>query len=235
MAGRTEFVRLPSRWIQQGGLKAFAWKSGAGSENNATQIVALMILVLIAHDADQTTGVAQITYDHLVERSSSSREKVSAALKFLEQCKLIERKTHGRSSIRLTDFDPLKGWAKLPSKRLYQNDVVTAFRHVKLRVRTELDALKLYLLLIAFRDNESNVARISYLRITEYSGIAAKNITAAISFLNGQTLIYTERAPSGESDFGVSNKYRVVGIDPYRHRGTQGAPTGIQFDEIDQP
>ncbi len=229
---RAEFVRLPSQWIAQNGLKAFTWRSGKGSENNAAQIVALMVLIMVAHDADQTTGIAQMTYEQLVERASSSREKVSAGLKLLEANGLILRKTHGRSSIALTGFDPLKGWAKVPAKRLYYNDVVTAFSRFKLRVRTELDALKLYLLLIAFRDNESNVARISYQKIAEYTGIATKNIAPAISFLNGLALIYTERAPSSESDFGISNAYRIAGIDAYRHRGTQGA---VPVSEEDLP
>jgi hypothetical protein len=232
MAARSQFVRLPSRWIIASGLKGFTWASGAGAEQNAAHIVALMVLILIAHDADQTTGVAKITYDQMVERSSSSRAMVSVGLKILLAQGLITKEGQGRSSLALVGFEPLNGWAKLPAKRLYDKDVVTAFTRFKLRVRTELDALKLYLLLLAFRENETNLARISYAKISEYTGIATRHITAAGSFLNGLPLIYTEWSRSTESDHGISNAYRIVGIDPYVHRGTRGA---LPVDEADLP
>jgi len=214
-----DWVRLPTNWIRNGGLTAFTWKAGAGAD----QIVALMLLLLIAHEADQGTGEATVTYDALSDRAACSRAKIAKGLALLETHGIVSRKGSGRSSFALVGYDPFNGWGKLPAKRLYRHETVTAFRSFKLRHRTELDAMKIYLLMIAYRDNESNVARISYVKIKEKTGISAPFIAAALSFLSVNALIYTERAPSGESEYGVSHAYRIAGIDPFRHRGTKGA------------
>ena len=57
-----DWVRLPSRWIEDGGLQELHWtKSGASGSDNAA---ALMVLAPIAHVADDD-GVATCTYDRL--------------------------------------------------------------------------------------------------------------------------------------------------------------------------
>jgi hypothetical protein len=56
-----DWARLPSRWIENGGLKNFKWRrDGEGSAN----VAALMMLAVIAHHADQS-GAATLTYDDL--------------------------------------------------------------------------------------------------------------------------------------------------------------------------
>ena len=56
-----DWVTLPTSWIEEGGLKKFKWGSGGEGSDH---IVALMVLVAIAHHADNE-GVSKLTYDTL--------------------------------------------------------------------------------------------------------------------------------------------------------------------------
>ena len=57
-----DWVPLPSRWIEEGGLDELEWtaRETSGSDN----VAALMVLAPIAHNADDQ-GLARCTYDQL--------------------------------------------------------------------------------------------------------------------------------------------------------------------------
>ena len=221
-----QWVRLPSAWIRQGHLKSLRWgNSGTGSDN----VAALMALAAIAHHADQETGIARITYDEVCEATSLSRAKLSNGLDVLEGVHVVERTFAGRSSYKLAGFNPRSDWAKFPAKSMYAARRIAAFDNFRLRQRSELDALKLFLLFVAFRDNSTNLANISFLKIEEYTGIERARIKAATSLLASFEMTYIERTRSSANDYGVANAYRVVGVEPYVHMGTRGRG----MDEID--
>jgi DNA-binding transcriptional ArsR family regulator len=215
------WVCLPTAWIQEGGLRKLKWKHGGSGSDN---IAALMALVAIAHAADQTSGIAIATYDELCEATNLSRAKLSNGLDVLEKRKLIERSPgEKRSTYRLIAFDrQQRGWGKLPLKRMRHEARIDAFKDFKLRSIVELNALKLFLLFIAFRDNSSNLASISYDKIEEYTGIEREKIRSGISLLASIPLVHVERVPSKTNDYGVANAYRIVGLEPYVHMGTSG-------------
>jgi hypothetical protein len=105
---------------------------------------------------------------------------------------------------------------------MYASERISAFDDFKLRRRVELDALKLFFLFIAMRDRKTNMAIIGYGKILEYSGIERQRIKPAISFLASLSLVYVEQIPSQTNEHGISNAYRVVGIDTTNHMGTKG-------------
>ena len=114
-------------------------------------------------------------------------------------------------------------WGKLPAKPLYHRDgAISAFKHFKLRSATELHALKLLVLVVARRDDKTNLANISYAKIAEYAGIHSHHIRGAVSHLTGLGLLHIEQASSAVSEVGVSNAYRLPHVDPRNHRGTTG-------------
>ena len=220
MAGNKHWVRLPSKWILDYGLSSLPWKNGG---EGADRIAALMALTVIAHSADEDTGVARVTYDQFCEATYLSRAKVSNGLDVLQHLKVIKRE-HGdaRSTFKLANYDPNAGWAKFPSKSMYASSTVAAFKEFRLRRYAELDALKLFFLLVAMRNNRANVALIGYDKIEPYTGIPRPRIKTAISFLASLSLIYVEHLRSRERQHGTANAYRVVGISPYNHMGTRG-------------
>lgn len=216
-AGMPEWVRLPSGWILAKGLRRLHWAdSGRGSDN----VAALMALSVIAHGCNQQTGSGRLTYDVMQNATGLSRSKLSNGLAVLEKLAVIERAPQGRSTYRLADFNPEKGWAKFPARRLYSDGRIIAFDDFKLRQPTELNALKLYFLFAAQRNRDTNAAKISYDTIEGYSGIGRSKIRSAISLLAAGGLVHVEHFRSDTNDHGVANGYRLIGLDPYLHMGT---------------
>jgi hypothetical protein len=214
------WMRLPSGWIERGGLSQFSWQHrGEGADNTA----ALMALTAIAHNVDPDSGVSRITYDRLCEITDLSRAKLSNGLSLLKKLKVIEaRPEDARSTYRLSDYDAARGWAKFPVRSMYSGGRIIAFKEFKLRRVVELDALKLFFLFVSRRDQRSNCANVGYEKIVEYTGIKRDRIKSAISFLASLSLVYVEHVPSNSNAYGISNAYRIVGIDPTVHMGTRG-------------
>ena len=132
--------------------------------------------------------------------------------------------------INCRGYDKRRGWGKLPAKTLYSNGRLQVFDHFHLRKPVELDALKLYFLFVERRDNNSNLARVSFDKIIDYTQIPRNRIKLGTSLLVSSGLIHVERMPSKESEHGVMNAYRLAHLDPYRHMGTQGR-AGVDEDE----
>lgn len=211
------WVKLPTGWIEDGGLKNFKWKQGEGSAN----VAALMLLAVIAHHADDDHGVAQLTYDWFQFATGLSRSKVSEGLRSLMERNLIGR-LNAQSAYQIADFDPSQGWGKLPARGLYQKDRIPAFHEFRLRRVTELDALKLFYGVVARRDNETNLARMNYETIENYTGVPRNRIKSALSLLAVNNLVHVEHVPSWTSEYGVSNAYRLAHLETNLHLGTRG-------------
>ena len=220
-----KWVKLPTSWIIEGGLTRFRWRGFC----DADRIAALMALIAIAHHSDDEHGFARLTYDDLELITDLSRAKLAAGLRILELTELIEREPSGRSTFKLAGYDPTSGYGKLPRQGLYIGKTIRPFREFRLRKRVELDALQIYLLVVAFRDRRTNLTRISYDKIERYTGISRVNIKSAISFLAANDLVYVEHLPSLVNEYGVSNAYRLRYLDSYNHMGT----TGRNLDTLD--
>jgi hypothetical protein len=114
---------------------------------------------------------------------------------------------------------------------MYSSSTIAAFKDFQLRRMAELDAMKLFFLLVAMRINKANIALIGYDKVEPYTAIARVRIKTAISFLASLSLIYVEHIPSQESEHGVANAYRIVGLSPYNHMGTRGR--SLTMNEFD--
>ena len=216
------WIKLPNRWIEARGLRDFRWAHGQGANN----LAALMSLVVLSHHADAESGLARLTYDELCWATALSRAKLSAGLGVLAEHRLIGREAGGRSTYQLSDYDPAQGWAKFPARGLYRDGTVAAFDEFRLRLPAELDALKLYFLFASRRDRETNMAKISYETIEDYSGVGRNAIRRALSVVAANGLIHVEHIPSAVSDYGFAYAYRLAHLDPYRHMGTLGRRAG---------
>ena len=208
------WVKLPSAWIENRGLKKFRWKAGQG----AAETCALMTLLAIAHRASPETATTRLTYDDLMLATNASRARIADGLELLEKRKLIERAPEGRSTFRLANFNPDRDWCMIPAKRLYAAGNITGLRDFTLRRNTELDALKAYLAFAARRDRTYNRAHMTYKQIREYTGIPEERIKSAVSLLvvNNLVLVDQQQKP----DVGVSYAYRLRYLMPRVHHGT---------------
>jgi DNA-binding transcriptional ArsR family regulator len=227
---RLDWVRLPTNWIvEQSGLLNFRWQKDKGANN----VAALMTLIVLAHHAD-SNATGELIYDQICAATGLSRSKVSGALATLVAEHIIVRKMNGRSTYRLDGYQRNRGWGKLPARGLYDEGRVAAFDHFHLRRDTELNALKLYLLFVAMRNNALNAARIGYDKIREHTGIRQNKITAALSFLTSVGLVYVETGRSRLGERPTAHAYRLVHLDPYRHPGTtMRGVTGAMLPAVD--
>lgn len=214
------WVRLPSKWIDDGGLAKLSWKSGGkGADNTA----ALMALTVIAHAADQESGVARLTYDEICGSTGLSRAKLSNGLDVLRTLDVVKPGPDGaRSTYRLVNFDPNQHWAKLPAKSMYAVGRISAFADFHLRQQAELDALKLFFVFAARRGRDTNLADIGYVKIEEYTAVKRVKLKTAISLLASLSLVYVEQLRSESNSHGIANAYRIVGLDSYNHMRTRG-------------
>lgn len=215
---RQNWVRFPTDWIVELNLLTdFKWGKDGGSAHTS----ALMCLTAIAHNTNEDTGIARVSYDQFGTITGRSRTSIANGLSVLKDLNLIES-IHTQSEYLQPTYDRKKGWGKLPSKALYRGDSIHCFHDFTLRSRVELDALKLFYLFVAFRDNHTNLARIGYDKIDQRTGLGRQNIRRALSFLSANSLVYVEKIVSEEHDESFANTYRVCGIDPYIHGGTRG-------------
>jgi hypothetical protein len=212
-----KWIRLPSKWIESGGLKAFRWQGGKGADDCA----ALMVLMAMSHVTDKDTGALEVTYSQLEEVTGLSRAKVAAGIKILTDRQLILKDPDRRSGYKLANFGEIP-WAMFPVRGHYQSgNRIEGLKTFTLRKRAELDALKLYFLIASRRDSKRNHALLSYDKISEYSGIQRNDISYAKTLLIGHRLIHVENVARG-TDPGMMQAYRLSHLDSYVHAGTSG-------------
>lgn len=213
------WVALPTAWIEDQGLKQFSWSNGG---EGSDEVAALVCYILTAHHTD-SFGKARLTYDKIGLSSGLSRAKIARGLDVLVERELIAKEVQ-QSVLSLLRLDTsVRGWGMLPAKGFYTTTgKVSFFQRLHLRSRTELDALKLYLLFVSRRDINRNVIDLSYDKISEYSGISRKKIPDALTLLSVNGLIRSERQRSDINDYAVSNSYRLSYLESYRHGGTTG-------------
>jgi DNA-binding Lrp family transcriptional regulator len=215
-----EFVKMPSDWIRHGepGLRKLCW----GGQDNAGKVAALMLYIAIAHNANreatreyEAPGFAKLSYSDFRDITGLSRAKISRGLRNLEELGIIDTdKTNKTSIYKIAGYNPAKGWAKLPYQHLYQKKEIKFFHSLHLRQKVELNALKMYLLVVAFRDKDKNHASISYPKINHYTGINTNDIRSAISLLVTHNLIHVDHFEDDVKANGSyrHNLYRVVGL-----------------------
>ncbi|PTE21263.1 hypothetical protein C5F48_13265 [Cereibacter changlensis JA139] len=221
------WVKLPSAWIEAGGLREFQWGKTGGSR----QAAALMVLLSVAHHADEATSTARITYDDLHQALGLSRTLISDGLDVLEERKLLVREVKGRSTFALTAYDPKRGWAMLPARPLYTGGSIRAFTDFHLRRKVELDALKSYFAFAARRDSEKNRAHMTYEQLSAYAGIPEGRIKSAISVLIHNNLVVVEQIER-PGRLGVSHSYRLTHLHPNRHLGSSDR-AGMEYTDAE--
>jgi hypothetical protein len=229
-----EWVRIPTKWIRNlddCGLCKFQ------PQEAGVSIAALLLYIVIVHQANGRSkkemhlfGKAQLTYSFFQNASELSRSMISRGLRKLESCGLIRTSKFGKNVVyELIDNNPDRDWAKLPNAYLYKdanNGELKAFRNFTHRNKHELNALKIYLLIVAFRDRKLNAALLTYDTISAYTGIPRNSIRTALSHLTNSELIQIDRdsMPFFRQKRPPS-QYRVRGVNPRIHRGTQSSET----------
>lgn len=212
------FVRIPTTWIHKGLLDDFNVRSAGVLELK----VYFALLIAKGQYQQRTRHEAQsfpATIDEISSLAHVSRPHAVEGLRLLRKRLLIKV---GRSEWRKagvghrTKFHQLRGdpipFFKFPWEWVAESGLL---KHLRLNTRASLNALKVYLLLGAFRDNKSGVSRMSHDTMRRY-GVNHNAIREAVDLLIQARLVGLHRSESR----AMSNQYRLTGMDLRWQRGS---------------
>lgn len=203
------------------GLYGIRWKTH-GSTGTGALIVLLALAILSnlrqrgGHLREGNQVLA--TYTDLENMTGLSRVLISRSLRLLEELKAISTERVGNAcAYALLGIENGGGWCAAPQAHLLDGtDYLKRLRGIRETIRrpASLFAMKLYMLLLTFRDRRSNTTRISYEAITSYSGMRREDISLAWQILAASQLGYLaddieEPLKSGERKH---NRYKVRGL-----------------------
>lgn len=231
------WAKLPSKWviavpqpsddttnlehIPNVGLRALSWR-----EHRSSGTASLMVLFALAviSNLRQRDGVlradsrVKASYSDIQDITGLSRMMISKALKLLESTGAIGREIVGNSGVyELKGIDRNGEWCALPQGHIMENRnglFRLAGVHELIRKPASMWALKLYMLLMAFRDRHSDTAKISYEKISFYTGLRREEISTACQVLIAAELVRLagddeEPLKTGEKRH---NRYKVIGL-----------------------
>lgn len=227
--------RFPSNWVKEKQLMKFP--AGLGGKATAALKIYLALGMYSSYSANQEfpyPGSARLSYNELGELIGYSRSYVSIGLQMLQHRNRIVIEQPGKSQIlRFPDFDPERHWVKIPAKHLYEQPYEATHRRLASlpsRGPSTLNALKLYLTLLTFRNNTSRHSLLSFDNITIYTGIPRKKIRRAVDCLSNYGLCHVDGHPGGKHGKNSPNRYFIVGITPSKPRPSA---THSLLDELD--
>lgn len=242
------WAKFPSRWIKgyaagkapsdaieiEGGLQRLRW-----AQHQSTATYALYVLVALcvlaneqqrARPAERALGWVAATYDRLEAVTLLSRSSIANGLSLLAELGIVRAEDEGRAKVyELPGIDTPGNWCMLPEEFLLKrSDSLRRLDFVRKQARSKatLHALKIYLVLLAFRDARS-VTSLSYEKIVGYTGVRREEIRAAISLLivNGLCSL----APDIEQPTVSQHRH-----NRYRIRGFHSTDV-LEKNEDDQP
>lgn len=221
------FSRLPSWWIQDGRLNDFKVPNGLPTLKT---LVALAIIKGRFQRRRIGRGLeffpASIT--ELAEIAGTHRMEIVRSLDLLKSLKLIQRLELDPTALEAPRRTAVYGFTApvtpflpLPFVHLERAEFPSSLR---LRSATNLAALKIYLLLGAFRNNRDGCTMLGYEKIIDYSGLKRIDIPRALNLLVTAGLVAT-RQPDFENEF-FATRYFLRGLNkaPHLSRGDAGTP-----------
>lgn len=228
-----KFAQLPSWWLSSKGeswedaprhtLAELHWR-----DHRAAGICALLILIMLATRLNEVvrparkaglpeTDTVAITWTELRRATGHARATVGKAIMLLESWGVINVKKVGRANhYQLVRVHEPGAWCALPTEFPEKNgDAVSRF-HSLPSTQLGLNALKLYVVLLARRSTAYNTTALSFNGIIRWTGIRREDIRKAWGFLDGQqlatvsTMRDSRHSKLGEDD--QSQRYAIIGL-----------------------
>lgn len=225
----TKFTGFPCPWVRNGELRNI----NAQTPHSLSALKLYMAILSWVDRADwaqrreQPSEVFMLcspTYSDLQTTTGLDRSEIAPALQQLESWGRLRVLKQGKRNVYEILGNPTEGWAKVPLAAFEENKLrELGLKHTStpahMRKQVMLDAFKLYYLFLAFREKQTNRARISYDKIESYAGIRRRGIRRAISLLVVNGLIHAESAYKTTSDGTYRpdcNTYFIDGLAEFR-------------------
>ncbi|MCG2585835.1 hypothetical protein [Massilia sp. TS11] len=207
-------------WVL-GSLHELQWRRVKGGGTAA--ILILFALSIISNQKQRRDGLRKddtvaATYEEIQAVLPISRALVARGLMHLKRLGAITVQRDGRRSIyALAGIDEPGEWCELPQAHLLERrEYLQRLQHFVNEIKNprSLHAMKLYMLLLAFRANRDNIARMSYDHIKDYTGLRREDTALAIQALIGAGLVRIvsdEEKPRRKGD-AMHNRYFILGL-----------------------
>lgn len=207
--------------LAKGGLIMLQWQQHKGASTAA--LLLLFALAVISNQAQRDHGLRRnnlvaATYPQLQALVPMSRKLIADGLQLLVMLGAIGMTREGRRTLfTLNGIDRNGGWCMLPQSHLQQRHSHLLRLKVfvdQIRRRESLHALKVYMLILAFRDRHTNFAAIGYDKIGLYTGLRREEISTATAMLASLQLVRQvsdEEHPRRRGD-PHHNRYFVCGL-----------------------
>lgn len=204
------WVKINNKWILNGKLAHLKWTNdvfGKGSDKLAA------LIIYIALSMFSTSGSTTLTYNRLSQLTGLSRDLISRGTKVLLLLNLITLERVGRNNKYTIIYEEIGGWCKLPGRPLMMKaNFIKAFSEIKLRSKSELHAIKLFLYFAAVRSNQNKYTMASFQKINKATGIPEKDITKARSLLVvWGMLVQVDTEKKSNGLVNEPNKYYLAG------------------------
>lgn len=191
-------------------------------------IAVLKTMIAITLESDFQDRLAQISFSELETLTGLSRPMINRAIKILTEEKLIAiySSARGRCNVyKILDIPNMnppkvgseekvlktKGWTKLPYQPIVKN-----LRFLPNKGALALGALKNYLVMLKYRDNDLDYSRISHDTFIQKSGIQANKIKSSNDLLISHGFISLAKYIQAGYLKTSANMYYIKGIYPGR-------------------
>lgn len=166
------------------------------------------------------SGSVRISITDLGRLVGVSKPTAILALRLLRRWELVET-FQGRPAMhRLSRYDDVDYWTKIPTAHLYgaSTKVMRRIAGMSRRGKARRQALQLYLYLAAIINGTSGKAKVSYDKMTEVLCMGRNEVSRAISLLVEEDLVQVRPSESDDpaSKFRAPNQYWLRGTTP-RH------------------
>lgn len=197
---------VPTWWIREMGISVFI-----GGKQTGTSIAALKILLAVVLLADFHTRKTSSSLSDLEGLTGLSRPKVIDGINDLEQKRILIVNRDGHvNEYELVMPEDDKQWGKIP----YQN-LRRYLAEISNRGIMTLAGMKIYLLLVAWRPNDSSSISISHEKIREQTGVQPRHVRGGIDVLINHRLIRvsTNEARTPNKIQAGYNVYTLLGLN----------------------
>ncbi len=215
------WANFPSVWVRYPKpcpLTTLSWRDHRSQGTAAlVLLIALSIRLNQSHrkvpPKEQTESVA-VTYDDLQSLTGFPRPTIAKALMLLESMGAIKIHKKGRASVyELPEVKVPGRYCQVPQGYLLDGKEAELRRLTRLPTRTRacLNAMKLYVLFLAYRNHRFDTTAIGYEAIMAHTGMRRADIPEAFSLLVAHEMVRASDE-TDEREQDKSKRYRVLGL-----------------------
>jgi len=215
------WAKLPSGWVRfpkPCPLTTLTWREHRTQGTAAlVLLIALAIKLNMSHrkvTASQQTAKVAVTYDELQSMTGFARATIAKALMLLESMGAINIEKVGRTSVYGLPEVGINGrYCQVPQAYLLDGKESELRRLIRLPTNTRacLNAMKLYVLFLAYRNHRFDTTAIGYEAIMAHTGMRRADVPEAFSLLVAHELARASDEQD-EREQDKSKRYRVLGL-----------------------